>query len=109
MISMNAKEQIIDILQEYEHGYKDLLKISGLFPREIEIAKQKILDMQQLITAVENAFFDVPSEEDMTKECMKFTDNAKNKQNAIIYTVGFGDGINYILNYKKPLKPENNE
>jgi hypothetical protein len=84
---MNAKEEIIDILQEYEHSYKDLLKRSGLFPREVEIAKQRILDMQHLITAVENAIFDVPSVE---------------VHGHSEYSNGFRDGINYIINYKKP-------
>jgi hypothetical protein len=95
MISMNAKEQIIDILQEYEHGYKDLLKISGLFPREIEIAKQKILDMQQLITAVENAFFDVPSEEEIAWEILA---QCNCPYDEMIYR----NAIKFILNYKKP-------
>jgi hypothetical protein len=91
---MNAKEQIIDILQEYEHSYKDLLKRSGLFPREIEIAKQKILDMQQLITAVENAIFDVPSKEEIEIAASKmWYDNES-------YQLGFEEGC--ILNYKKP-------
>jgi hypothetical protein len=96
---MNAKEQIIDILQEYEHSYKDLLKRSGLFPREIEIAKQKILDMQQLITAVENAFFDVPSEEEIIEAAQEFSD--KDFLPTAHYN-GFKAGCNYILNYKKP-------
>ena len=84
---MNAKEQIIRLLK-----------------REIAYFKASDLDTTELykiIAATEAAIFDVPSEEERTKQCMKFTDTAKNVQNAIIYTVGFGDGINFILNYKK--------
>ena len=83
---MNAKEEIIRLLK-----------------REIAYFKESDLKtINKLITATEQAIFDVPSEEERTKECMKFTDTAKNVQNAIIYTVGFGDAINFILNYKKP-------
>jgi len=87
---MNAKEEILKMM-------KQQLKSCEMY------CDWKLhSEIEALITATEAAIFDVPSEGEMTKECMKFTDTAKNVQNAIIYTVGFGDGINFILNYKKP-------
>ena len=32
---------------------------------------------------------------------MKFTDIAKDKTTALFYTIGFGDAVNFIHNYKK--------
>jgi hypothetical protein len=89
---MNAKEQIIKLLKEQLDQLE--MQMPGKY--------RQVHKLRQLITATEAAIFDVPSEGEMTKECMKFTDTAKNVQNAIIYTVGFGDGCNFILNYKKP-------
>jgi hypothetical protein len=80
---MNAKEQIIELIKN---------KIFSTDEMELQKA---------LITAVENAIFDVPSEEEIEKAMPKFC--------GIIYENGFKAGINYILNYKKPLKPENYE
>lgn len=89
---MNAKEQIIDIIQESEHSFKQLLKID-LVPRERETVLQRIKDMQLLITATEQAIFDVPSEEEIEKYAMKHSTGCY---------IDFIAGVNFILNYKKP-------
>ncbi len=71
---MNAKEEILKMM-------KQQLKSCEMY------CDWKLhSEIEALIAATEAAIFDVPSEEEMTKECMKFTDTAKNVQNAIIYT-----------------------
>ena len=55
---MNAKEQVIECL-------KMLKSIT---------ASTQIEKINNLIAATEAAIFDVPSDEEMVKECMKFTD-----------------------------------
>jgi hypothetical protein len=77
---MNAKEQIIRLLK-----------------REIAYFKASDLDTTELyniIAATESAIFDVPSEEEIEKQIINQYD---------YWVIGFvKDGINFILNYKKP-------
>jgi hypothetical protein len=82
---MNTKEQVIECLK--------MLK-------SITVSTQ-IEKINNLIAATESAIFDLPSDEEMTKECMKFTNIAKDKTTALSYTIGFGDAVNFIHNYKK--------
>jgi hypothetical protein len=76
---MNAKEQIIRLLK-----------------REIAYFKASDLDTTELysiIAATEVAIFDVPSDEEIEKQIIHQYD---------YWVIGFKDGINFILNYKKP-------
>jgi hypothetical protein len=76
---MNAKEQIIRLLK-----------------REIAYFKASDLDTTELyniIAATESAIFDVPSEEEIEKQIIHQYD---------YWVIGFKDGINFILTYKKP-------
>jgi len=76
---MNAKKQIIRLLK-----------------REIAYFKESDLDTTELyniITATEAAIFDVPSELEIEKQIINQYD---------YWVIGFKDGINFILTYKKP-------
>ncbi len=78
-IDMNAKEQIIRLLK-----------------REIAYFKASDLDTTELyniIAATEQAIFDVPSEGEIEKQIINQYD---------YWVIGFKDGINFILTYKKP-------
>lgn len=80
---MNAKEQIIRLLK-----------------REIAYFKASDLDTTELyniITATEAAIFDLPSEEEIEKQIIHQYD---------YWVIGFKDGINFILTYKKPESDE---
>ena len=97
--NMNAKEEIILELKariaHHENYKRHHLYDSEFADRQIEL-------FTNLIAATESAIFDLPSEEEMVKECMKFTDIAKDKTTSLFYTIGFGDAVNFIHNYKKP-------
>jgi hypothetical protein len=88
---MNAKEEILKMLKEQ------------LEQKEAQMPYKtgKVELFKNLIAATESAIFDLPSDEEMVKECMKFTDIAKDKTTALSYTIGFGDAVNFIHNYKK--------
>lgn len=79
MNNMNAKEEVLKILKQRlkYHEYHE----NNLLAKETE----------SIITAVENAIFDVPSVE---------------VHGHSEYANGFRDGINFILNYKKPESEE---
>jgi hypothetical protein len=77
---MNAKEQIIDILK--------YIKETNTYIKE-----PTNNDLNHLITAIEAAIFDLPSEEEIEKQIINQYD---------YWVIGFKDGINFILNYKKP-------
>ena len=75
---MNAKEQIIRLLK-----------------REIAYFKASDFDTTEiynLITAIEAAIFELPSQEEIEKQIINQYD---------YWVIGFKDGINFILNYKK--------
>lgn len=74
---MNAKEEILQMIKAHQ----------------AESDNPEIFN--DLIDAVENAIFDVPSEEERTKE-------VKSRKLNHNQTMHFCRGMNYILNYKKP-------
>lgn len=80
---MNAKEQIIKLLKE------QLDQLEMQMPGK----HRQVHKLRQLITATEQAIFDVPSQEEIEKQIIHQYD---------YWVIGFKDGINFILNYKKP-------
>jgi hypothetical protein len=73
---MNTKEQVIECL-------KMLKSIT---------ASTQIEKINNLITATESAIFDLPSKDDIEKAA---------ENDYALYEVGFVDGYNFVLNYKK--------
>ena len=59
-------------------------------------------EIEALIAATEQAIFDVPSFTETVEGALKESVEIKNTEFKTYYTVGFGDGINFILTYKKP-------
>jgi|APFre7841882793_1041355.scaffolds.fasta_scaffold12492_1 hypothetical protein len=78
---MNAKEEILKMM-------KQQLKSCEMY------CDWKLhSEIEALIAATEAAIFDVPSEEEIEKQIIHQYD---------YWVIGFKDGINFILNYKKP-------
>ena len=73
---MNTKEQVIECL-------KMLKSIT---------ASTQIEKINNLITATESAIFDLPSKDDIEKAA---------ENDYALYEVGFVDGCDFVLNYKK--------
>ena len=79
---MNAKELVLKELQALRLSYnRERIKYvnSGLGENSLQIilCDKSIERITSLIAATEAAIFDVPSEEEMTEECMKFTETYK--------------------------------
>lgn len=80
---MNAKETVIQMIKSHQ----------------AESVTPEIYN--DLITAVESAIFEVPSEDEMVEE---LTEKKALKNNFIdlnAYAIGISESRNYILNYKK--------
>jgi hypothetical protein len=78
---MNAKEKVLNLLK----NEVSFFEANNAVPSEL----------LQLITATENAIFDVPSEEEIAWEILA---QCNCSYDEIIYR----NAINFILNYKKP-------
>lgn len=87
---MNAKEQII---QELKEKILNTIRFGN---------ENYIQQLERLIAATEAAIFDVPSFTETVEGALKESVEIKNTDFKTYYKVGFGDGINFILNYKKP-------
>jgi hypothetical protein len=96
---MNAKEEILRELKarKYELKKEITSMLKDRFSEdciEYKIVNSFLERIESLITAVENAIFDVPSEEEIEIAASKmWYDNES-------YQLGFEEGC--ILNYKKP-------
>jgi hypothetical protein len=90
---MNAKEEVLKMLThqlEFHNKCMELCDNNGA--KEIYIKGAE--HIQQLITATENAIFDVPSEEEIAWEILA---QCNCQYDEIIYR----NAIKFILNYKK--------
>lgn len=87
---MTAKEKIMEMLN------KELEMLKWAYP------SLDHSELQNLITATEQAIFDVPSEEEINKYSNHYTH--KISKNAFNDSCAFRAGACYILNYK----PETN-
>lgn len=96
---MNAKEQIINVFKnkniELEASVQRLHLKYGWTndSAELKMLSDAIKNNLSIITATESAIFDVPSEGEIEKQIINQYD---------YWAIGFKDGINFILNYKKP-------
>jgi hypothetical protein len=90
-LKKTSKELLAEILNVRLNELKDL---RTKLPTEIDIifCDHQIEKYTNLIAATESAIFDVPSEEEIEKQIINQYD---------YWVIGFKDGINFILNYKK--------
>jgi hypothetical protein len=95
---MNAKEQIINVFKnkniELEASIQRLNLKYGWTndSAELKMLSDAIKNNLSIIAATEQAIFDLPSEEEIEKQIIHQYD---------YWVIGFKDGINFILNYKK--------
>jgi hypothetical protein len=99
---MNAKEQIIKELNALRLGYnreRILYVNSGLGENSLQIilCDKSIERITNLITATEQAIFDVPSQEEISNISNDFKVGI-----GITASKCFEKGINFILTYNKP-------
>ena len=85
------KQELLDYLNAELSTYVYLDKSTDINVQEY--CKDRSALITNLITATEAAIFDVPSEEEIKEVA---------KSNYALIEYGFCDGINFILNYKKP-------
>ena len=103
---MNAKEQIIKELNALRLGYnreRILYVNSGLGENSLQIilCDKSIERITNLITATEQAIFDVPSQEEIERKNIHQCDYCATLYKCDYCAIGFKDGINFILTYNK--------
>jgi hypothetical protein len=85
------KQELLDYLNAELSTYVYLDKSIDINVQEY--CKGRSALITNLIAATEAAIFDVPSEEEIEKQIIHQYD---------YWVIGFKDGINFILTYKKP-------
>ena len=89
------KQELLDYLNAELSTYVYLDKSIDINVQEY--CKDRSALITNLITATEASIFDLPSEEEIEKQIIHQYD---------YWVIGFKDGINFILNYKKPESDE---
>ena len=88
------KQELLDYLNAELNTYKNLDKNTDVNVHEF--CKDRSALITNLISATEQAIFDVPSEEEILSE-------VKSKKLNANQTLNFCKGINFIVNYKPTL------
>ncbi len=91
---MNAKEEIIRMLKQKLSQYDSRFDITD--------CGGEVIKLHNLITATEAAIFDVPSEDEIERKNIHQCDYCATLFKCDYCAIGFKEGIDFILNYKKP-------